>query len=283
MLFKTIKIKNFQQFISKEIQFSINLEKNITLICGGNASGKTTIVNAMKWCLFGNDNIPETNLLNKNSKDNMKIGDKNSVEVQIVLLLNQNEYLIKRIQTYEKTNDSEVIIINSEFCITPKTPSTENLNLEYLKYLFIDCDAIHSGDFRDKILLQLQKEFGDEFISNVKNKAAEIFDLFTNDLDRNLTINDYCLTTGERVLLNISAILAINHFVSETILGENVKLPLVMDSVLSLFDNMKIKNIGKELPYLVNQLIVLDGRLCLSTFQEVANDKIGKYRSLEIY
>ena len=56
-----------------------------------------------------------------------------------------------------------------------------------------------------------------------------------------------------------------------------------MDSVFSLFDNMKIKNIGKELPYLVNQLIVLDGRLCLSTFQEVTNDKIGKYRSLEIY
>ena len=283
MLFKSISLKNHQQFIDEKIEFSTDSEKNITLICGGNASGKTTIVNAMKWCLFGNDNIPETNLLNKNSKDNMKIGDKNSVEVQIVLLLNQNEYLIKRIQTYEKTNDSEVIIINSEFCITPKTPSTENLRLEYLKYLFIDCDAIHSGDFRDKILLQLQKEFGDEFISNVKNKAAEIFDLFTNDLDRNLTINDYCLATGERVLLNISAILAINHFVSETILGENVKLPLVMDSVFSLFDNMKIKNIGKELPYLVNQLIVLDSRLCLSTFQEVANDKIGEYCSLEIH
>ena len=283
MLFKSISLKNHQQFIDEKIEFSTDSEKNITLICGGNASGKTTIVNAMKWCLFGNDNIPETNLLNKNSKDNMKIGDKNSVEVQIVLLLNQNEYLIKRIQTYEKTNDSEVIIINSEFCITPKTPSTENLRLEYLKYLFIDCDAIHSGDFRDKILLQLQKEFGDEFISNVKNKAAEIFDLFTNDLDRNLTINDYCLATGERVLLNISAILAINHFVSETILGENVKLPLVIDSVFSLFDNMKIKNIGKELPYLVNQLIVLDSRLCLSTFQEVANDKIGEYCSLEIH
>ena len=283
MLFKSISLKNHQQFIDEKIEFSTDSEKNITLICGGNASGKTTIVNAMKWCLFGNDNIPETNLLNKNSKDNMKIGDKNSVEVQIVLLLNQNEYLIKRIQTYEKTNDSEVIIINSEFCITPKTPSTENLRLEYLKYLFIDCDAIHSGDFRDKILLQLQKEFGDEFISNVKNKAAEIFDLFTNDLDRNLTINDYCLATGERVLLNISAILAINHFVSEKILGENVKLPLVIDSVFSLFDNMKIKNIGKELPYLVNQLIVLDSRLCLSTFQEVANDKIGEYCSLEIH
>ena len=67
------------------------------------------------------------------------------------------------------------------------------------------------------------------------------------------------------------------------ILGEKAKLPLVMDSGLSLLDNMKIKNIGKELPYLVNQLIVLDGRLCLSTFQEVANDKIGEYCSLEIH
>lgn len=283
MLFKSIKIKNFQQFISKEIKFSTNLEKNITLICGGNASGKTTIVNAMKWCLFGDETFTDEDLLNKDSKANMKIGDKNSVEVAIVLLLNQNEYLIKRIQTYEKTNDDEVIIINSEFCITPKTPGTENLRLEYLKYLFIDCYAIHLGDFRDKILLQLQKVFGDEFISDVKNKTTEIFELFTNNLGKILTVKDYCLATGERVLLNISTILAINYFLSEMILGEKAKLPLVMDSGLSLLDNMKIKNIGKELPYLVNQLIVLDGRLCLSTFQEVANDKIGEYCSLEIH
>jgi DNA sulfur modification protein DndD len=65
MLFKSIKIKNFQQFISKEIQFSINLEKNITLICGANASGKTTIVNAMKRCLFDDEKISNTNLLNR--------------------------------------------------------------------------------------------------------------------------------------------------------------------------------------------------------------------------
>ena len=283
MLFKSIKIKNFQQFISKEIQFSINLEKNITLICGANASGKTTIVNAMKWCLFGNNNIPETNLLNKYSKDNMKIGDKNNVEVQIVLLLNQKECLIKRIQTYEKINDNEVKIVNSEFCITPKKPSTKYLNLEYFKYLFVDCAAIHSGYFRDKIFLQLKKEFGDEFISNVKNKTTEIFELFTNNSGKILTVKDYCLATGERVLLNISTILAINYFLSEMILGEKAKLPLVIDSVLSLLDSMKIKNIGKELPYLVNQLIVLDCRLCLSTFQEVANEKIGEYCSLEIH
>ena len=283
MLFKSISLKNYQQFIDKKIEFSTNLEKNITLICGANASGKTTIVNAMKWCLFGNDNIPETNLLNKNSKDNMKIGDKNNVEVQIVLLLNQNEYLIKRIQTYEKINDKEVKIVNSEFCVTPQNPSTENLRLEYLKYLFIDCNAIHSSDFVDKYLLQLQKEFGDEFISDVKNKSTEIFELFTNNLGKKLTIKDYCLATGERVLLNISTVLAINCFVSEIMLGESVKLPLIMDSVLSLLDNMKIKNIANKLPFGVNQLIILGNELNLSALQEVANEKIGEYCSLEIY
>ena len=268
MLFKSIKIKNFQQFISKEIQFSINLEKNITLICGANASGKTTILNAMKWCLFGDEKISNTNLLNKDSKDNMKIGDKNNIEIHIVLLLNQNEYLIKRIQTYEKTNENEVKIVNSEFCITPKNPSTEYLNLEHFKYLFVDCTAIHSSDFIDRILLQLKKEFGDEFISDVKNKATEIFNLFIYDLGKNLTIDDYCLATGERVLLNISTILAINYFVSEIILGEKVKLPLIMDSILSLLDNKTIQNVAKIISSLTNQLIVLGKELDLFTFQE---------------
>ena len=73
MLFKSITLKNYQQFIDKKIEFSTHLEKNITLICGANASGKTTIVNAMKWCLFDDEKISNTNLLNKYSKDNMKI------------------------------------------------------------------------------------------------------------------------------------------------------------------------------------------------------------------
>lgn len=282
MLFKSISLKNYQQFIDEKIEFSTDSEKNITLICGGNTSGKTTIVNAMKWCLFGNDNIPETNLLNKDSKNNMEIGDKNNVEVQIVLLLNQKEYLIKRIQTYEKINDKEVKIVNSEFCVTPQNPSTEYLNLEYFKYLFVDCDAIHSGNFIDMILLQFKKEFGDEFISDVKNKATEIFELFTNNLGKKLTIEDYGLATGERVLLNISTVLAINCFVSEIKLGKSVKLPLVMDSILSLLDNKKIQNVAKIISSLTNQLILLGKELDLFTFQESAKNNVGKSSFLKL-
>ena len=190
--------------------------------------------------------------------------------------------MIKRIQTYEKTNENEVKIVNSEFCLTPKNPSTEYLNLEYFKYLFVDCDAIHSGNFIDMILLQFKKEFGDEFISDVKNKATEIFELFTNNSGKILTVKDYCLATGERVLLNISTILAINYFLSEMILGEKAKLPLVMDSILSLLDNKTIQNVAKILPSFTNQLIVLGKELDLFTFQESTKNNVGKSYFLKL-
>lgn len=54
MLLKKLKLVNFRQFYgdTTEINFSIEVEKNITLIHGENGVGKTTILNAILWCLY---------------------------------------------------------------------------------------------------------------------------------------------------------------------------------------------------------------------------------------
>jgi DNA sulfur modification protein DndD len=54
MLLLELKLRNFRQFYSDAtaIKFSTDPEKNITLIHGENGVGKTTILNAIIWCLY---------------------------------------------------------------------------------------------------------------------------------------------------------------------------------------------------------------------------------------
>jgi DNA sulfur modification protein DndD len=54
MLLQKLKLVNFRQFYGNKtvIEFSTDSNKNITLIHGENGVGKTTILNAILWCLY---------------------------------------------------------------------------------------------------------------------------------------------------------------------------------------------------------------------------------------
>ncbi len=54
MKITSVQVKNIRQFVgSHEIEFSTSDKKNVTLVHGPNTSGKTTLLNAIKWCLYG--------------------------------------------------------------------------------------------------------------------------------------------------------------------------------------------------------------------------------------
>jgi DNA sulfur modification protein DndD len=55
MLLQKLKLVNFRQFYSDttSIKFSTDKDQNITLIHGENGVGKTTLLNAILWCLYG--------------------------------------------------------------------------------------------------------------------------------------------------------------------------------------------------------------------------------------
>lgn len=70
MILKSLKIENFRQYLKDEILFSTDPEKNFTIIQGSNGAGKTNILNAITWCLYGSElhrrnvgkNTPEAGL-----------------------------------------------------------------------------------------------------------------------------------------------------------------------------------------------------------------------------
>ena len=54
MLLKSIKLHNFRQFRDESLDFAQgNDGKNVTIIIGENASGKTTFAQAFFWCMYG--------------------------------------------------------------------------------------------------------------------------------------------------------------------------------------------------------------------------------------
>ena len=53
MILKSVKIQNYRVYRGPE-EFEIaSGDKNVTVIQGTNDAGKTTMLNAITWCLFG--------------------------------------------------------------------------------------------------------------------------------------------------------------------------------------------------------------------------------------
>lgn len=57
MKISRVKISNFILLQEIELEFSVDEEKNVTLIRGENDSGKSTIMRALKWAFFGDREI----------------------------------------------------------------------------------------------------------------------------------------------------------------------------------------------------------------------------------
>lgn len=107
MLIKSLRMENFRQFKgSNEVEFSMDPEKNVTIILGDNTFGKTTLLQAFNWCFYGVamfDQNPD-NLLNLEIASEMLNGDTRNVEVEIALIHDGSEYVITRTQRYTMNN-----------------------------------------------------------------------------------------------------------------------------------------------------------------------------------
>ena len=108
MLLKSIKLENFRQFVNEQIDFSTDLQKNVTLIIGDNGTGKTTFAQAFFWCLYGTTDFNDSIMLNRHAA--MRMTPDEQVEVRVTLRLTHGEadYEIIRKQKYQKSNSNKV-------------------------------------------------------------------------------------------------------------------------------------------------------------------------------
>lgn len=85
-----VQMKNFRQYQNAKIEFARLSPKNFTIIIGANGAGKTNLLNAMTWCLFGEELHKDSRyaglpLLNTSTLDEAKEGiSELSVDIQFL-------------------------------------------------------------------------------------------------------------------------------------------------------------------------------------------------------
>ena len=86
MLLKEMKLRDFRQFRNEQsIQFSTDPDRNVTIIMGENGSGKTTLAQAFTWCLYGDTDFEDTEVLNKIKAQEMGPNQECIVKVELLL------------------------------------------------------------------------------------------------------------------------------------------------------------------------------------------------------
>lgn len=113
MLLKSLKLNNFRQYIDDKIEFSVDKERNVTLVTGSLGTGKSTLEQAFMYVLYGTNNFTNKELLNNEVKSRAKIGDVLNSEVSLVFVYKENEYQLTRIQPYKKISETKVTLMQS--------------------------------------------------------------------------------------------------------------------------------------------------------------------------
>lgn len=118
-----MRLHNFRQFegTTPKLQFAQGQPKNVTIIFGGNGSGKTALLNALTWAFFGKFTdafaLPEQ-LVNRRAIHTMDPGRQVSAWVEVMFEHHGRKYHLKRMRTVirgsspsQSTNDKDEITL----------------------------------------------------------------------------------------------------------------------------------------------------------------------------
>ena len=132
MLIRRLQLNNFRQFKGKQtLDFSCDKDKNVTVLLGDNTFGKTTILQAFNWCLYGVADLNNADfLLNYDvASENAGIQKKSEVSVILELEHSNYEYSICRSQGYIDRSNEEWIPQPSKLEISYKEKEGNNKGL----------------------------------------------------------------------------------------------------------------------------------------------------------
>ncbi|WP_042708476.1 AAA family ATPase [Methanobrevibacter wolinii] len=208
MILKSICLENFRTY-KGEVKIDIaNDEKKITIIQGNNDAGKTTLMNAINWCLYGSENYNSkqkryNSIVFKDATNN------DIIPVKVILKMEDsdgNDVTITRIEKYIKLNNNECEEYEKDFKIVTNDGINDNfINIpnDYINtylpktlkdYFLFDGELLtqffskDNGNIKKDVFRLSQLNLIDnvcnhistrkqEFISEKKNKEPEIGDI----------------------------------------------------------------------------------------------------------
>lgn len=267
MKIHSIHIENYRQYKGPiDINFSLNEEKNFTVIEGTNGAGKTNLLNAITWCLYEEELHKSSNdsgdvIYNSITKNETAYGGSFEVKVTVVLI---DAYGIKtnitRSLVFSRDNKGNVTRPpNSEFVITNDIGGDEPLERPNLfiksefpqdieGYFFFDGEKLedyfddNSGNTIEDSVYQLaQLNLIDEALENL-NKSKRYYTQQISKLDKKLAEKLSNRSNLEALLRKYSAE---KKDANKTIDTCKNKLVELRDQ-LKLYDHSDIKELEKE-------------------------------------
>ena len=175
MIINNLEMYNFRQYVGKQsIDFSTDPDKNVTVLIGINTAGKTTIIRAFEWCLYGKNGFEDQVLLNSEVCNNMNPGDVQETYVAVKFTYDGRIHTLKRTFKYTCT---ERTVKDDKVEVTLKKTPEENLTLNYLQsdgQTKTPVDRSNITETMDRVIPKDLSDyffFGGERISSIANRT----------------------------------------------------------------------------------------------------------------
>jgi len=239
MLLQSIKLENFRQFRDESIDFADGRDgKNVTIIIGENGTGKTTFAQAFFWCLYGETEFSDKNMLNKLVATEMRPGQEKKVQVTLKLRHGEVDYTLIREQIYHKDSSNKIKADNTVFDIATKDASG---NTTYVK----------KSQCESEVKSILPKELSRYFFFD-----GERIEKMSKDISTGKKATDFA--EAVKGLLGLNAMYsAIQHF-----------NPRIRTSVISSYEssynsqsNAKIKEYTETIERCKTEIATIDARI----------------------
>ena len=126
MILEEIRLTDFRCFFGETyIQFSEDPERNVTIIYAENGVGKTTLLNALLWCFYGETTArfeKKQEILNYDAK---KAG-RTTASVEVLFAHNDRRYIAKRFFSISSTSQRDFLVarIDDGSQVTLDSPET---------------------------------------------------------------------------------------------------------------------------------------------------------------
>lgn len=263
MLLESIKLENFRQFRNEYIEFAQGADgKNVTIIIGDNGTGKTTFAQAFFWCLYGETEFSDKNMINKLVASDMKPGQKEKVQVTLKLTHGNVSYTLMREQVYSKDYSNRIKGDNTIFDIAIKDSKG---NTTYVK------KTLCEGEVNSILPKELSKYF---FFD------GERIEKMSKDISTGKKATDFA--EAVKGLLGLNAMFsAIQHFnprAKNSVIGS-------YESSYSANSNIKIIEYTKTIESCKEKIAEIDSRIDeLENQIEQANSrKAEKVEEIKLY
>lgn len=202
MLIKTITLNNFRQYYGEhKLSFERQGSKNVTVIHGENGSGKTALLNAFNWVLYGVTDLPHPDqLINSYAFESANDMEKVEMFIELEFQSKGNNYILKRNQTglkrrnrIEKEEEVSLQFYKDEKWIKLSNPTIEINRIlpENLRnYFFFDGERIdnlsrheNNDEIRDAVKSVMDLEVIERGIKHTEDAQKEFRKEWANFAD----------------------------------------------------------------------------------------------------